>query len=243
MAAFAARIILLLLLAAVCHLPCAQAQDAHPKEQTPEKQAAAHEQPGIQGSAPGPGFPFLGVDADARIDPTRKGRYEDFQLDSKHLCTGCWCNNVFGNRLSESWNELVGKSELVAELWQEISRCIDPLRNRIPQIRTVPLVAKYDDLEYAEVTFHFSEFLDQLLAVRVTLTHPAKQLENLRERFGEPENIEDTWYLWQRPGAVMLLDLFNVRNHNSKQGELLVIHDNVLQEHNAKAREVERITR
>lgn len=244
MTAIAARIVLLLLLAAVCRTPWALAQESTTPKQAPEKQDTAQTRtPAIQGSAPGPGFPFLGVDADARIDPTRKGSYEDFQLDTKHLCTGCWCNNVFGNRLSESWNELVGKSPLIAELWQEISRCIDPLRNRIPQIRTVPLEAMYDDLEYAKVIFYFSEFLDKLLATRVTLNSPQERLEGLRERFGEPESIEDIWYIWQRPGAVMLLDLFNVLKHDREQGELLVIYDHVLLEHIAKAREVERITR
>jgi len=200
-------------------------------------------EPAISGTAPGPGFPFLGVDAQAQIDPTRKADYEDHTLDVQRYCTGCWCNNVFGDGLNESWNELVGKSEPVEKLWQEISICIDPLRNQIPQIRTVPLGAKYDDVALAKATFYFSEFLDSLLAVRLLVNTPKDYLEDLRNRFGEPASIDDTWYVWQRPDAVMVYDLFKVERYKETQAELLVVYTDVLSRHNGKAREIERVTR
>lgn len=224
-------------------LPLLLALFAAPRSLAAEQTKEPEQAPTITGSDPGPGFPFLGVNAQAKIDPTRKTLYEDYELDALRYCTGCWCNNVFGDRLNESWNELVGKSEAVETLWQDISRCIDPLRNQIPQIRTVPLTAKYDDVTYKEALFYFSEFLDRLLAVRLQVNNPEEYLETLRKRFGEPVSIDDTWHVWQRPGAILVFDLFKVKRYKDEQGELLAVYSEVLDAHIDKAREIERVTR
>lgn len=229
-------LVFILLLVALSPVFSAVAQEDAERNSEEPAPAGVNE----QGTEPGPGFPFLGVGPEARIDPTRKADYEDFYLDIEHYCTGCWCNNIFGEHLDESWNELVGKSETVQELWRAISRCIDPLRNAIPQVRTIPLESKYDDIAFDEVIFYFSEFLDAPLAARIQVNRPEEYLGTLQMLFGEPENIEDTWYLWERPGAVMLYDLFNVLRHKRPRGELLVVYNDTLREHLRRVREVER---
>ena len=176
-------------------------------------------------------FGFLGVDAQSEIDPTRKAEYEDFTINMQCYCTGCWCNNVFGDRLSESWNELLGKSEVFKQLWSTIGRCIDPVWNNVPQIRTIPLEARYDDIEFAKATFYFSEFINHPIALRILVNSPDDYLKKVMELFGEPENIEDTWYIWQAPDALLLYDLFTVRRHQREQGELLLVYTTNLENH------------
>ncbi len=204
-------------------------QAAPPSEQGAEEENAAAEE--AQSPPVEEVFAFLGVGPEAHIDPTRKAEYPGYNLNLERVCTGCWCNNVFGDGLSESYNELVGKSEAFRELWSLVARCIDPAVNSMPQIRTLPLDADYDDAEFAKVTLYFSEFTDTLLAMRLVVNTPETTLATLRERFGEPEDIEGLWYLWQRPASLLLLDLFKVKRHQWPQAELLVVHTELLAGH------------
>lgn len=203
---------------------------------TPPEQ---EEQKAMPGEAKEP-FVFLGVGATSHIDPTRKGTFEDFIINMERICTGCWCNSIFGDNLSESFNDLVGKSEAVAALWQNVSECIAPERNTIAQIRTIPLEPLYDDIDFAKVTFHFSEFLDTPIAITMQVRTPDAYLETLTKRFGPPEIIDDTWYLWRRPGAIMIFDLFNVRRHKWDLARLWVVYTETLEAHLEKVRQIEK---
>ncbi len=176
-------------------------------------------------------FIFLGVAPDHSIDFTRKRDFEDHTLNQKRYCIGCWCNNAFGENLSESFNELVGKSKAFEELWQDISDCIAPKYNAIPQIRTLPLLPDYDDLDFGAVHFYFSEFLDRPLATKIMVKNTQASLEKLTREYGDPEAIDNTWYIWQRPGSLLLLDLFNVKRHQFPEAELLLYHTETLKQH------------
>jgi hypothetical protein len=206
-----------LLLICLSMSPCTTAQAQEPATSAPQQDATP--------------FIFLGVAPDHSIDFTRKRQFEDYTLDQQRYCIGCWCNNAFGENLSESFNELVGKSKAFEELWQDIDDCIAPKFNAIPQIRTLPLLPEYDDLDYGAAHFYFSEFLDRPLAARIMVKDTKACLERLTKEYGDPEAIDDTWYVWQRPGSLLLLDLFNVTKHKFPEAELRLYHTETLKQH------------
>ncbi len=206
-----------LLLICLVMPPCTDAQAQEPVAGAPQHDANP--------------FIFLGVAPDHSIDFTRKRHFEDYTLDQKRYCIGCWCNNAFGENLSESFNELVGKSKAFEALWQDIGDCIAPKYNAIPQIRTLPLLPDYDDLDYGAVHLYFSEFLDRPLAAKVMVKDTKACLAQLTKEYGDPETIDDTWHVWQRPGALLLLDLFNVKKHKFPEAELRLFHSQTLKEH------------
>ena len=176
-------------------------------------------------------FSFLEVKPDDTIDYTRKREFEDYTLNQERYCIGCWCNNAYWEAINESFNDLVGKSEVFKDLWELISDCITPPLNSTPQIRTLPLLPKYDDLTYGKMTFYYSEFADKLLVAKIMVNDVKGSLEQLTKTYGDPEDIESTWYIWQRPGSLLLLDLFNMKKQKRETCWLYLFQADTLRQH------------
>ncbi len=181
-------------------------------------------------------FSFLGVDKNAHIDPTRKNDFEDYKLRPEHSCIGCWCNHAFGNRLNESLYDLNEKSLTFQEVWKHLQTCLDPKFNAVPQIRSLFFQPKFTDTVYSKVLMYFSEFLDKPLAFTLVAADPDKMLEELTRRFGAPESVDDTWYVWNKDGDFMILDLFDKKYKKQTFGIIHVYFLSALDAHLAAVR-------
>ncbi len=181
-------------------------------------------------------FSFLGVGKTSKIDPTRKTDFEDYKLRPEHSCIGCWCNHAFGNRLNESLYDLDEKSASFQAVWKQLQTCLDPKQNAVPQIRSLYLQPKYSDTVYSKILLYFSEFLDKPLAFTLVAANPDKTLEELTQRFGVPESVDDTWYLWNKDGDFMVLDLFDKKYKKQHLGIVYVYFLSTLDAHLAAVR-------
>ncbi len=212
-----------------CGIVCAQA-DTTSKNSQPKTTAA--DQPTDSEST----FSFLGVGKDAKIDPTRKSSFEEYILRPDHSCMGCWCSHAFGKRLNESLFDLNEKSTIFQNAWKNIQICLDKQYDAFPQIRSLQLQPKYSDTDYSTVVFYFSEQLDMPLAFTLTVRNPDKGLEELTRRFGPPDNVEDTWYIWQKNGDLLVYDSYDKKYKKKDFGIIYVYFLSALERHVAKVR-------
>jgi hypothetical protein len=155
------------------------------------------------------GFSFLGVDADADLDATRRRQFEDYTLLTERSCIGCFCSHAYGDHLIESHNELYGLCPEFKTVWDKISPCLTPKLNAIPQIRSIALEAEYVDMPYSKVSIFFSEFTKKPLALRLETTDPKALTPLLTKEYGEPENIKNVWQVWRNDEDLLLVDAYN----------------------------------
>ncbi len=217
--------------------PSTRTAPARPKTRpaAPEAQAGTKKKSGRPGQSPPPApapdrepapeaaaaplptdsFTFLDVGPQSEIDPTRKRQFSDYRILPQRSCIGCLCTHAFGNRLSESLNLLYGRSEAFKSIWDQVAICLKERNNAIPQIRSLLLKANYVDTQFSTVAFFFSEFTHKPVCFRMEMNDPKNAAALLTGRFGEPQAVENTWFLWERGKDLMLLDLFlvNIRQH------------------------------
>ena len=162
----------------------------------------------IKQAAPPP-FSFLGVDKDSDLDTTRKRDFEEYTTIVERSCIGCFCAHAYGDQLNESFNELYGFSAAFKSAWDSIGPCISPELNTVPQLRSLALAAKYDDLPYKKIMLFFSEFTKKPIAFRLEAVAPKTLAAALGKEFGEPENIKNIWYVWKNGNDLMVYDSYN----------------------------------
>lgn len=209
----------------------AHAADKNAAAQT---QTRPDNQPAQQPAATEKSFSFLGVGKTALIDSTRKSDFEDYKLRPEHSCAGCWCSHAFGDRPNESQFDLHEQSPVFQSAWKHIETCQDAKYNSVPQIRSLLLQPKYSDTAYAKVVLYFSELLNKPLAFTLTAAHPDNTLEELTRRFGAPEIVDDTWYLWRKDGDLLVYDLFDKKYKKKEFGIIYVYFLSALDSHVAR---------
>lgn len=222
----------------------AQQSTSAPGSKPPSKAAGADPAPaddnataGAEGApTPAPALyentvSFLGVGGEAGFDATRTSVFEDYDIVVERICADCFCNHAFGPRLDESLSELYAKSEVFKNSWDRISPCIEDENKVKLGVRSVPLLSKYRDTDYQRLWFYFSKQTDTPVGMKLETSAPDQIIEKLNARFGPSEDVEGLWHIWSVGQAVLVYDLFNVKNKKRDYGTLFVYFMDNLKEH------------